>query len=265
MKNNGFTVFKQLIFSFLLILSACGGSQKVVVPETTKVLDTETLQALQSVSEDHIYLTFSKITPQLEQIQAGDVVVLGLTSHTPYGLLRKVVNAEENADGTFTLETTSAALTEVFQDAVIELPETEVTPDLIMAESLTNGVSLIRRPAQATMNLIDLRINKFIAPYVRVAGGMKIDLTLGMKIVISWFRLKEASAWAKLDEVEELGLVIGARLRANPKVDLAELTFTPFTIMVGPVPVYITTKLAYSTGANVKADAGINSVICRNK
>ena len=86
-----------------------------VLTATTKVLDEATAQNLSSISEDGSVLTFNGITPYLESLHPGDVIMSGVTVATPYGLLRKVTNITMNGSE-ITVETTGATLEDVIEE-----------------------------------------------------------------------------------------------------------------------------------------------------
>jgi len=93
-----------LILSIVtLVFSGCGGGNPVIpsppdeptepiVPETTKVVEEETIQEIISVSGDQSTIVFKSSTPQLEELASGDIIAMGVTENTPDGLLRKVKN-----------------------------------------------------------------------------------------------------------------------------------------------------------------------------
>jgi len=93
--------FLLVLFLILAIfLSGCGGVTpppsddltETIIPETTKVVEEEAIEEIVSVTEDQSTIVFDKSTTQLEELSPGDVIVMGVTDQTPYGLLRKVAN-----------------------------------------------------------------------------------------------------------------------------------------------------------------------------
>ena len=98
-----------LILSIVtLVFSGCGGGNPVIpsppdeptepiVPETTKVIEEETIQEIISVSGDQSTIVFKSSTPQLEELASGDIIAMGVTENTPEGLLRKVKNITKGA------------------------------------------------------------------------------------------------------------------------------------------------------------------------
>ncbi|PKP58450.1 hypothetical protein CVT91_08555, partial [Candidatus Atribacteria bacterium HGW-Atribacteria-1] len=101
-----------LILSIVtLVFSGCGGGNPVtppisepelepietIIPNTTKVVEEETIQEIASVTEDQSTIVFKKSTPQLEELAPGDIIAMGVTENTPEGLLRKVKNITKGA------------------------------------------------------------------------------------------------------------------------------------------------------------------------
>jgi ABC-type transport system substrate-binding protein len=70
---------------------------EVQIPGTTRVMDDETLGALQSMTDDQSRLVFERMTPQLSLIFIDDIIVGGSTLEVgneaaPFGFLRRVVD-----------------------------------------------------------------------------------------------------------------------------------------------------------------------------
>lgn len=84
-------------------------SEQLIISDRTKVLDEASADDISQITETAII--FRKgIEPGL---QKDDVLVFGVTSLTPYGLLRKVVSTEK-ANGEFIVHTEQATLGDVF-------------------------------------------------------------------------------------------------------------------------------------------------------
>lgn len=83
--------------------------KKINIPSTTNVLDEKTLQHL-SFSENGSVLVFASVTPVLESLSIGDVIVGVVSKATPYGLapLRVIAVKKENLQ--IMVKTTSATL-----------------------------------------------------------------------------------------------------------------------------------------------------------
>ena len=139
------TIFgKSIIFSLLVLFSAtffltgCGGggggggeeagsrggvgsgSQEILIPATTKVLDGSTMQHLSSISDDGLVYTFDQATAALNAVSPGDAIVSGVTSSTPNGLLRKVTSVSQSG-GQMVVYTEDATIEDAIQKEVLEL------------------------------------------------------------------------------------------------------------------------------------------------
>jgi hypothetical protein len=94
---------------------------EVQIPGTTRVMNDETLGALQSITEDQSVLVFERMTPQLSLIFLDDIIVGDSTLEVgndaaPFGFLRRVVNTYSESSGQFVIETIPAALEEAIQN-----------------------------------------------------------------------------------------------------------------------------------------------------
>lgn len=98
--------------------AAEGDDADVVLPPTTKVLDDDTLDALEAVNGTGT-LTFAVSTGLVGTLEEGDVVVAGVSAHTPGGLMRKVETVTER-EGAVVVTTEVAALDEAIDRAHIQ-------------------------------------------------------------------------------------------------------------------------------------------------
>ncbi len=112
---------------------------------TTKGLDESTAQNLSSISEDGSVLTFNGITPYLESLQPGDLIMSGVTVATPYGLLRKVTNITVYGSQ-ITVETAGATIEDVIEEGEIIINKTLTASDITSFVPLKEGVTLQEIP-----------------------------------------------------------------------------------------------------------------------
>ncbi|HEU5058892.1 MAG TPA: hypothetical protein VFU21_20300, partial [Kofleriaceae bacterium] len=125
-----------------LLAVACGGGDddggEVVVPDTTVVLDGETLAALESVSDDLATFTFARSTAALDRVAAGDVIVADVYAPLlPVGALRRVERVERG--GGVVLTTAPASLADAIESG--EIRETvQLRSEQVAALRLPGGV-----------------------------------------------------------------------------------------------------------------------------
>lgn len=137
-----------LVF-WLVTLAGCGGgggggtsgTESAVIPATTKVLDSATTQKLAAVSADQSNVTFSGTTQQLSNVKTGDIIVSGITSTTPEGLLRKVSAIQQNPDGTTTILTDPTTLDEAVQKGSFSFNKSFSPNDVVATKTLAKGVN----------------------------------------------------------------------------------------------------------------------------
>ena len=82
------------------------GDPEPVIPDTTEVLDETTLQHLSSVSEDGITFSFSQSTPELEELEPGDVIVAldGIATPSVADLIKHLWRQHSGDTVTFTVQ-----------------------------------------------------------------------------------------------------------------------------------------------------------------
>jgi hypothetical protein len=114
----------------------------VLIPETTRVLDDETLNALVSMAEDQSVLVFERMTPQLSMIQSNDIIVGKSTidrarNEAPYGFLRRVLTTYTDGAGQFFVETVQAALDEAIARGELTYTATLQFDNVYLEETIT--------------------------------------------------------------------------------------------------------------------------------
>ncbi len=115
-----------IVLSIIALLFGCSGksgsinakgeSQDYKLAPNTKILDSDTTSNLSSVSDDGVTLSFSASTTQLDAIKTGDIIISGVSTAAPKGLLKKVVSINKSSDGTIQVTTSQATLTDAFQE-----------------------------------------------------------------------------------------------------------------------------------------------------
>ena len=153
-------MWKKVILLFLIVcllsalLIGCGGVTpppsddltEPIIPETTKVVDEESEQAITFVSENQSIITFDESTPQIEELTVGDIIVMGVTENTPEGLLRKVTNITKGGKNgsQVVVETEFASIEEAIEQGSFEFDITLEPEDIEKGISYPKGVRLIK-------------------------------------------------------------------------------------------------------------------------
>jgi hypothetical protein len=93
----------------------------IVLSNRVKQLSEATVMGLESMKEDQSEFVFSQNYPELDNVQAGDIIVAGITPKTPYGFYRKVTSLTRS--GKVTIQAVEAKLEEVIVGGSINISE----------------------------------------------------------------------------------------------------------------------------------------------
>ncbi len=161
MKRNKIILGILILSTIVLVFSGCGGSGggipttppisepepiETIIPDTTKVVEEETIQEIVSVTEDQSTIVFGKSTPQLEELVPGDIIAMGVTKNTPEGLLRKVTNITKGGKGNseIVVETEFASLEEAIEQGEFYFNEALKAEDAKEPVYYVKGIEFIK-------------------------------------------------------------------------------------------------------------------------
>jgi hypothetical protein len=251
----------------VLTFAACGGGDGdgdsgYAIPETTMVLDQETLAALDSVSGDLTTFTFARSTSVLDQLGEGDIIVAGVHGpQLPVGALRRVQQIDRSIG--VTLTTTAASLAEAIERGTVR--ETiQLREDDVVAMRARRGVRREVGPTGLYFGLNDVVLfdgdgGGDAGDQVVMNGNIAIEPDLDIVIDIDGFSLQEASV--AIGGAVSGSVNIDARREATlpgTPITLATLELTPIMFFVGPVPVVITTSIDLQVGVSGVVTAKMN-------
>lgn len=231
----------------LLVATACGGGEpekdrsrvegsgSAVLAEGARVVDEATLRALASVGSDG-ELVFAASTPQLEEIGAGDVLILGPSDVLPRGALFKVEGIDRRGDG-FVVSARPAELTEAFEDLQVSLKAlltgpAEVSPQ---AAAASPGVAQQRQALELSfpVRLSEASGDSRMELQGALSLGSSVDLELDFDITT--FTLEELSLTFAAQETFAAELVGQGQLSFDESLTVATLGFSPITLFL-PIP-----------------------------
>ena len=295
MKNLTFSKLSLSMVALALLavfgLAGCGGgggggsettTQDTIIPSTSKVVDDTTAQALSSVSFDGSILTFSKNSSQLQSLSSGDVVAVGITDSTPYGLLRKVTSVS-TVGSEVVVETTQATLSDAVQSGSIAVSKTLTQSELKASKALKKGVVLkksntakavfrknkaVSRAVEALEFSLDLKDvvlydddgnESTTTDQIKANGSIGVGLDFSLDIDIDNFQITRASFKNTGTEKTDLKITAGVSEVVKKKVELYSFVFSPITVWVGYLPVYITPVVTINVGVDGSVTAGITT------
>jgi hypothetical protein len=243
-----------------------GEDLPVIIPDTTKVLTGETIDKLVSISEDGSVFTFSGMTPELEALAAGNVIVGDAWEQTPYGFLRKVAGITTQGQQVV-ITTGEARLEDAIEQGIVAAAQ-ELSPDDVRQGTKLPGVEVASlAPLQSpgaflvtldNVVLLDLDGNKETTDDQVVANGQlsfepRFDFNLRMR----GFRIERLSATSGATERVDLSITADIQLLdVTEEVQIARYMLKPITIWVGWVPVVLTPMISVDVGLDGSAHVG---------
>jgi hypothetical protein len=262
-----------LILSFVaLIFSGCGGGNPVtppppdsepletIIPDTTKVVEEETIQEIASITEDQSTIVFDKSTTQLEELQEDDILFIGVTNYTPYGLLRRVTQIDRGAraNAPVTLSTEFVTLEEAAEELHIS-EDIVFTPKDIDYErlNLPKGVTML--PSRAGFeygHTWDLDSASSMVEGVTVDGELSINYEMIFNLDISLFHADYVEFRNIVESYTDIEVTVGDNQSFSKSTTLFTIPFTP--IPVAPL-VVIAPILRVNLGIDGEVEAEVTT------
>lgn len=238
-----------------------------IIPDTTEVLTDETTQHLLSVSENGDIFTFGQMTPELQALNSGDVMVGDASEIAPYGFLRQVSTVTET-DGQVVVTTASATLEDAIQQGEFHFAK-RLTPADIESMSARPGV-LLRKPSETMIDDSFLfEINDVVLydedgnlnttyDQLKVNGSLELAPDFSFDWRIEDWELQELEFVFNAQETTELEFQIEVNLLSvEMQYELARLYLGTVVVFVGPVPVVFVIEMPVYLRADGDVSVGI--------
>lgn len=275
-----------VLTSLVFILTACPSptapsvsnppSDEVIIPESTKVADEATTEALSDYNLETGFLRFSKSTPLLESLTVNDVIVSEPNSIAKEGYLRKVT-AISREGSAFLLETTQASLDQAVAQGSLSV-EREITPsDIVSSEVFLEGVSIqLHDMAELGTQGLETQGFGFDIDFSQVLvdadgnnsttndqlalnGSFAFTPKLLFDVDIKFlFKLQKLKLGMGFEEEVKLDLSGFAGGVLQKEIAVAQFYTAPITFFIGPVPVVLTPKIDINIGVNGQIGAEIS-------
>lgn len=252
----------------------------LIVPGSTKVLPATLLAAITSVGNDGT-VTFAPGTQVSPFIGLHDVIVAGISSATPNGLLLRVLKISTLSDGSVVLSTRNALLPEALTAFTIDwvVAPTPVrfgarmsgTPARDSAPAgLASGnpfppppnTSIDPRYLSLTLADPDHSLHLFPEPWADLAlTDLEIQVLPHIQIQYNFFTNTAKAAFA-FSEGVRLGLeaTVTKDLVATNDVLLGPMTIAlgpPIDVQIGPVPVIINPSVTFALTLDTSISVGV--------
>ena len=231
-----------------------GVAYRTEVPDVTQVLEGQTLDSLISVSRVNGTLVFAGDAVPVDE---GDIVVAGVSRKTPLGLLRRVIDVDQENDRAV-VRTEQASLDEAVTRGEVALQRSLSFDQVERADALVDGVDFQKGSLVVTIEGTAGRgLSIACGPGVQVRAEGRIELDPDFDLSASWglFDGLEAKATVTTDQEAEVSLSASGAARCSKEVELYRLHFAPITVAVGPAPVVVTPLLT----VNLDVDGSVAS------
>lgn len=225
----------------------------VDIPETTKILDGDTISKITYISDDMSLIEFDHPTPQLNQLNIGDIIVMGVTEYTPEGLLRKVKKVTK-AGGKVIIETEFGTLEEAIEDGEFYFDISLQPEDIEESLSRTAGIrpmtnkSLLRDSSYDFNYEIDVLaydgdgIPETLEDNVTLLGNLSFDYNLIFSAKIADHELKNLTFKNIIEIGEGININVGGSLTVKllgKSLLKKPIRLKPITFTIGPLPVVL--------------------------
>lgn len=192
-------------------------------------LGSEEMNLLSEVTDNE--LVFSLANGELANLSSQNYIVAGVSSITPFGLMRKITGIR-NEETSFTLETTDAMLTEIVKGGVINL-KVKLLEKNFSVKSKMDGV-LVTGPGKAfdglAVTLDHFELFRDGTRLAAVNGAIGISPEFDLTIKISSNRISEISVSTTLNKVDEIIVSSNGAFSSGQRLIAAEFVHSPITI-----------------------------------
>jgi formylglycine-generating enzyme required for sulfatase activity len=130
----------------------------IYAPITNPLTETTTSK-LVSISNDGSIYTFSAETPELVQVDIGEIIIGGISPVSPAGFLRKVISKQQDGSN-LVFVTEQATLEDAFESLSVNISK-QLTPDDVKSISNIPGIRLLRTP-NSQMDYFSFEMNHVV-------------------------------------------------------------------------------------------------------
>lgn len=230
-----------------------------VIADNVKVLTDNYISNITSYDSVDFTLTFSSWPDGGAALKAGDIVAAGVTEATPYGLLRRITSVDATAKGNV-CQTELVKLDEVILQGKIELKSVKLAKNKASKIILSDGVKL--NPQKGT-DLIgfDLSFEKDLnsSGSAKAYGSLYFEVGFNFSLDVS-ITPPDVDAYTSIEFIQEANIGIkGHGNWNNADIEIADVVFTPWTFMAGPVPIVFVPKATLKLQADGHSTAQVET------
>jgi photosystem II stability/assembly factor-like uncharacterized protein len=228
-------------------------NQEVIVAENTKIIDQQTRAIISNIDTSDYSITFDGSTDVISDLQVGDILVDSTSEQAPYGYLRKVTSISNNKDGQVIVTTGLATLTEAVNKGSIDFNTGKLTMAHLDRFVLADGVEILnQKNTDFTVFSLDYE-QEFDNENgkVTISGHTELDIEFFFEFDwdFEWLALpphpivEKFESGVEIRQSASIMCVSEAGAGIKKRIPLGKFYFTPWTFMVGPVPVVFVPRI----------------------
>ena len=230
------------------------GSGSAVLAANAKVLDKAGAAALRSVNVVHQVseLAFAAMSPVLNELAAGDVLIVGSTTQTPNGALLKVEDVAAD-DAGLIVRARAAALGDAFDELQISLTALLNPHESSTTRSLDNSSGL-GIEQQALGISFPFSFGSSGENAISLEGSLSLDSSVDLNLDFDFaaFKLKELSLSFQAKDTFTANLLGHGSADMEREQTLGSIAFSPIILQIptplGDVPVVLTPGVTLKAG-----------------
>ncbi|NQU35010.1 MAG: hypothetical protein HQ521_17425 [Bacteroidetes bacterium] len=224
----------------------------VIVAENTRVVDQQTRNIITSIDTANYTLTLNGSSDIVSNLKVGDILVDSASAKAPYGYLRKVTAISNTKDGEVVINTQMTSLPEAVTKGSIDFNTGKLTMAHVESYQLADGVTL--------QNLKNTDFTVFSFDYdkvfendngkITISGHTDLDIEFFFDFDWDWEALPyprvfvdKFESGVEITQSASIMMVSEAGAGMKERISLAKFYFTPWTFMVGPVPVVFVPRI----------------------
>lgn len=240
--------------------------------ESTTVLDEETLDMLVNVSGDGSVFTFQGSNASLENLETGRVMVMGVSSATPLGALRKVESIQ-NSGSTTIVSTSQATIEEAFQHLELvfsmDLQPSQVDSIIYKVPSLDIREKMSRKTHPSVLDEafnIEIDVTLYEDPnrpndYIKLKGQMTLTQGINFELERTFLRLDRI----RMAMTGNVNCTLELDASIQRSIDESKLLYQYwFAPIVLPGPVVLTPHFTVTIGLEGSAVAQMTAFVETN-
>jgi len=263
---------KFFIFIILLISFSCKKEKDDTPPEnniilepvispSAKVLNSNSRKDILSIDTTDYSFVFNKNSEFASKLHINDVIIDEVNERMPFGYIRKIKSI--NTSGNNLIVTTEQAkLTDVIQQGSIRLDSVNLKSSKIINMKLTQGVKLSNKLKNTDLLGFDLDFEYPICnnENAKIKGSIFFELKFNFDLDITLLDgIKYFKSTIYFDEITSLGLEVSSGTTITDNIKLAEITFSPWVVWVGIVPVVFVPKVEFILSSDLTISASLKT------